>query len=131
MVMNLVMHLDSFSGALPVPAILKPRPLWTGKQITSMCLPKVSLARARGRVRGRGRGRVNPKPNPNLNPNANPDPNPDPTPTPTPNPNPNQVNLYRLSNGHPDEEEDELSAGDTRVVIEEGELICGALHNPL
>ena len=77
MVMNLVMHLDSFSGQLPVPAILKPRPLWTGKQITSLCLPK--------------------------------------------------VNLYRLSNGHPDEEEDELSAGDTRVVIEEGELICGML----
>jgi len=77
MVMNLVMHLDSFSGQLPVPAILKPRPLWTGKQITSMCLPK--------------------------------------------------VNLYRLANGHPDEEEDELSVGDTRVVIEEGELICGML----
>jgi DNA-directed RNA polymerase II subunit RPB1 len=77
MVMNLVMHLDSFSGQLPVPAILKPRPLWTGKQITSLCLPK--------------------------------------------------VNLYRLSNGHPDEEEDELSVGDTRVVIEEGELICGML----
>ena len=53
MVMNLVMHLDSFSGALPVPAILKPRPLWTGKQITSMCLPKVSLARGRVRVRVR------------------------------------------------------------------------------
>ena len=61
-----------------MPAILKPRPLWTGKQITSMCLPK--------------------------------------------------VNLYRLANGHPDEEEDELSVGDTRVVIEEGELICGMLH---
>ena len=53
MVMNLVMHLDSFSGELPVPAILKPRPLWTGKQITSMCLPKVNLARARARVRVR------------------------------------------------------------------------------
>ena len=33
--MNLVMHLDSFDGDLPVPAILKPRPLWTGKQVTS------------------------------------------------------------------------------------------------
>ena len=39
-----------------------------------------------------------------------------------------KVNLYRLANGHPDEEEDELSVGDTRVVIEEGELICGMLH---
>ena len=67
MVMNLVMHLDSFSGELPVPAILKPRPLWTGKQITSMCLPKVILARARVRVRVR----VNPKPDPHPHPNPN------------------------------------------------------------
>eukprot|EP00908_Phaeocystis_cordata_P025055 Transcript_7512.p1 GENE.Transcript_7512~~Transcript_7512.p1 ORF type:complete len:1701 (-),score=865.25 Transcript_7512:173-5275(-) len=77
LVMNLVMHLDSFDGKLPVPCILKPEPLWTGKQITSMLLPK--------------------------------------------------VNVYRLANGHPDDEEDELSVGDTRVVIEEGELICGML----
>ena len=77
MVMNLVMHLDTFSGHLPVPCILKPEPLWTGKQITSLLLPKVQL--------------------------------------------------YRLANGHPDDEEDELSAGDTRVVIEDGELVCGML----
>ena len=121
MVMNLVMHLDSFSGQLPVPAILKPRPLWTGKQITSMCLPKVSLARGRVRVRVKF---TLPRIRTRTRTLA-------PTLPLTPTPTPNQVNLYRLSNGHPDEEEDELSAGDTRVVIEEGELICGALHSPL
>ena len=78
MVMNLVMHLDSFSGQLPVPAILKPRPLWTGKQITSLCLPKVNLARVRVRVR------VNPNPNTNTNPNPNPNPNPNSQPKPKP-----------------------------------------------
>ena len=36
------------------------------------------------------------------------------------------VNLFRFSTGH-DEEEDELSAGDTRVVIDSGELVCGML----
>jgi DNA-directed RNA polymerase II subunit RPB1 len=41
LMMNLVMHLDSFAGTLPVPAILKPRPLWTGKQV--MLLPTISL----------------------------------------------------------------------------------------
>ena len=45
LVMNLVMHLDNFSGVLPAPAILKPRPLWTGKQITSLILPDVNLRR--------------------------------------------------------------------------------------
>ena len=41
LVMNLVMHLEYFSGELPIPAILKPEPLWTGKQIMSLFLPKV------------------------------------------------------------------------------------------
>ena len=75
--MNLVMHLDNFSGRLPPPAILKPRPLWTGKQMQSLLLPP--------------------------------------------------VNLTRFSNGHPDDERDELSPGDTRVLIENGELLCGML----
>lgn len=39
-VMNLLMWLTDFDGVLPVPAILKPKPLWTGKQIFSMILPK-------------------------------------------------------------------------------------------
>ena len=32
---------------LPVPAILKPKPLWTGKQIFSLLIPKVNLARVK------------------------------------------------------------------------------------
>ena len=32
-----------------------------------------------------------------------------------------------IANGHPDDEEDELSAGDTRVIIEGGELLAGML----
>ena len=39
-VMNLLMWLSDFNGELPVPAILKPKPLWTGKQIFSLILPK-------------------------------------------------------------------------------------------
>lgn len=38
-VMNLLMWLQDFDGELPVPAILKPKPLWTGKQIFSLILP--------------------------------------------------------------------------------------------
>lgn len=30
---------------LPTPAVLKPKPLWTGKQIFSMIIPKVNLIR--------------------------------------------------------------------------------------
>lgn len=77
MMMNLVLHLDTFTGTLPVPAILKPRPLWTGKQCQSLILPDFSMA--------------------------------------------------RFSNGHPDDETDELSPGDTRVIIDRGELLTGML----
>lgn len=44
-VMNLVMWINDFDGKLPIPAILKPVPLWTGKQIFSLILPKVNLLR--------------------------------------------------------------------------------------
>jgi len=39
--MNLLMWID-FDGTLPPPAILKPRPLWTGKQILSLIIPKIN-----------------------------------------------------------------------------------------
>ena len=39
--MNLLMWID-FDGELPPPAILKPRPLWTGKQILSLVIPQVN-----------------------------------------------------------------------------------------
>jgi DNA-directed RNA polymerase, beta'' subunit/160 kD subunit len=48
-VMDLLMTLGEedfeFSASLPVPAILKPKPLWTGKQIFSLILPVIDLVR--------------------------------------------------------------------------------------
>ena len=37
--MNLLMFLPSWDGKLPIPAILKPKPLWTGKQIFTLIIP--------------------------------------------------------------------------------------------
>ncbi len=31
---------DLLAGELPIPAILKPEPLWTGKQVMSLIIPK-------------------------------------------------------------------------------------------
>jgi DNA-directed RNA polymerase II subunit RPB1 len=44
-VMNLLMWVDNFDGKLPNPAVLKPRPLWTGKQVFSLILPDVNVLR--------------------------------------------------------------------------------------
>ncbi len=38
-IMQLVMWIDGWNGILPAPAIQKPQPLWTGKQLFSMVLP--------------------------------------------------------------------------------------------
>merc|ERR1719428_2081356 len=46
--MTLLMWLPNWDGMLPTPAILKPRPLWTGKQIFSFLLPEVSLKKESG-----------------------------------------------------------------------------------
>jgi DNA-directed RNA polymerase II subunit RPB1 len=37
--MNLLMFLPRWNGHIPVPAILKPKPLWTGKQLFSLIIP--------------------------------------------------------------------------------------------
>ena len=80
--MNLLMFLASWDGKMPVPAILKPKPLWTGKQLFSLIIP-------------------------------------------------GNVNCMRLHSTHPDEENNGpyhwISPGDTRVLIENGELIMGIL----
>ena len=34
-----------YDGTLPTPAILKPRPLWTGKQILSLVIPECNLSK--------------------------------------------------------------------------------------
>jgi DNA-directed RNA polymerase II subunit RPB1 len=38
--MNILMWWEDFDGKIPIPTILKPRPLWTGKQIFSLIIPK-------------------------------------------------------------------------------------------
>lgn len=37
--MTLLMFLPPWDGKVPIPAILKPRPLWTGKQLFSLIIP--------------------------------------------------------------------------------------------
>lgn len=36
--MNMLMWLEDWDGIIPMPAILKPRPLWTGKQVRIICV---------------------------------------------------------------------------------------------
>jgi DNA-directed RNA polymerase II subunit RPB1 len=49
-VMNLIMHLSGEQAEfamrqLPMPAIVKPKPLWTGKQLMSLIIPNINLVR--------------------------------------------------------------------------------------
>ena len=80
--MNLLMFLPCWDGKMPIPAVLKPKPLWTGKQLFSLIIP-------------------------------------------------GNVNCMRLHSTHPDDENGGpyhwISPGDTRVLIENGELITGIL----
>ncbi|EMR71753.1 putative rna polymerase ii largest subunit protein [Eutypa lata UCREL1] len=39
-VMNIMLWVPNWDGVIPQPAILKPRPRWTGKQIVSMIIPR-------------------------------------------------------------------------------------------
>lgn len=39
------MHLSDWNGTLPQPAIILPKPLWTGKQILSLIIPKINYLR--------------------------------------------------------------------------------------
>lgn len=44
--MNILMWWEDFDGKVPAPAILKPRPLWTGKQVFNLIIPKqINLTR--------------------------------------------------------------------------------------
>ncbi|CAL1687412.1 unnamed protein product [Lasius platythorax] len=80
--MNLLMFLPSWDGKMPQPCILKPKPLWTGKQLFSLIIP-------------------------------------------------GNVNMIRTHSTHPDEEDDGpykwISPGDTKVMVEHGELVMGIL----
>ncbi|XP_072286604.1 DNA-directed RNA polymerase II subunit RPB1-like [Pyxicephalus adspersus] len=81
-VMNLLMFISTWDGKVPQPAILKPRPLWTGKQIFSLIIP-------------------------------------------------GHINCIRTHSTHPDDEDSgpykHISPGDTKVIVENGELIMGIL----
>ncbi|KAK9505662.1 hypothetical protein O3M35_009660 [Rhynocoris fuscipes] len=80
--MNILMHLPSWDGKMPIPAILKPKPLWTGKQVFSLIIP-------------------------------------------------GNVNMIRTHSTHPDDEDNGpykwISPGDTKVMVEHGELVMGIL----
>ena len=55
--MNLLMWLD-YTGTLPPPAILRPKPMWTGKQLLSLVIPDVNYARGLGDLSKPGEGCV-------------------------------------------------------------------------
>ncbi|RKO97749.1 beta and beta-prime subunits of DNA dependent RNA-polymerase [Caulochytrium protostelioides] len=76
-VMNLLMWVPDWDGVVPPPAIIKPIPLWTGKQLMTLIIPRISL--------------------------------------------------ITYHSGHPDNEQSDISPGDTKVIIEDGELLTGIL----
>ncbi|KZT68820.1 DNA-directed RNA polymerase II, subunit 1 [Daedalea quercina L-15889] len=39
-VQNILLWVPDWDGSIPTPAVIKPKPLWTGKQILSMVIPK-------------------------------------------------------------------------------------------
>ncbi|CAJ0932779.1 unnamed protein product, partial [Mesorhabditis belari] len=78
--MDLLMSMPDWDGKIPQPALLKPRPLWTGKQLFTLIIPGA-------------------------------------------------VNVITKHATHPDDEDNGpykwLTVGDTKVLIEQGELISG------
>ncbi|KAF7974929.1 hypothetical protein HWV62_10969 [Athelia sp. TMB] len=40
LVQNILLWVPDWDGAVPIPAIIKPKPLWTGKQILSLVIPR-------------------------------------------------------------------------------------------
>ena len=77
LLMNLLMWVPDWDGVIPTPAILKPVPLWTGKQVMTLIIPR--------------------------------------------------INLIGFHSAHPDNEATDISPGDTKVIIEDGELVAGIL----
>jgi DNA-directed RNA polymerase II subunit RPB1 len=77
LMMNLLMWVPNWDGVIPMPAIIKPIPLWTSKQIMSLIIPR--------------------------------------------------INLVGFHSTHPDDEQTDISPGDTKVIIEDGELLAGIL----
>lgn len=44
-VFDILMQMDDWNGEIPKPAILKPQPMWSGKQILSMVIPEINYER--------------------------------------------------------------------------------------
>lgn len=42
---DLLMQINNWDGCIPKPAIQKPKPLWTGKQVLSLIIPKINYIR--------------------------------------------------------------------------------------
>ena len=78
LVMNICMWLPDWDGRIPEPAIVKPVPLWTGKQILSLIVPT-------------------------------------------------GTNLIGFHSTHPDNEDTDISPGDTKVMIQNGDIVCGII----
>ena len=78
LLMNILMWIEHWDGVVPEPAIIKPKPLWTGKQVFSLIIPP-------------------------------------------------GINYERKSGWHPDDDQRDISAGDTQVKIEDGVLLTGTL----
>nr|UXY87553.1 DNA-directed RNA polymerase II largest chain [Cryptomonas curvata] len=74
---TILIQIENWNGNIPIPTIIKPEILWTGKQLISIILPK--------------------------------------------------INLIRNSIAHPDNEKSNISPGDTRVFILDGQLISGII----
>lgn len=49
MMMDIMMWKEDFDGRVPTPAVLKPEPLWTGKQLLSLIIPDVNFERFNGK----------------------------------------------------------------------------------
>ncbi|XP_057994135.1 DNA-directed RNA polymerase II subunit RPB1-like [Hevea brasiliensis] len=59
--MNILVRWEDFDGKIPCPAILKPRPLWSGKQVFNLIIPKqINLIRTAARHTDTERGIITP-----------------------------------------------------------------------
>lgn len=43
--MAILMWLEDWDGVVPMPAVLKPEPLWTGKQVIDLIMPHINVRR--------------------------------------------------------------------------------------
>ncbi|KAG8714811.1 DNA-directed RNA polymerase II subunit rpb1 [Ceratobasidium sp. 423] len=60
-VQNILLWVPEWDGQVPVPTILKPKPLWTGKQILSLCIPSgINVFRAPDKDKRTSRVPANP-----------------------------------------------------------------------